>query len=592
MQTTRTSRRRPGALFGAVIVSFALIAAACGEKSDTVDGGGGDASTAPSDTDGGATTTAPPATQAPTADVVVGGKLVFAGEAETGNPWQPQQMTCDSFCHMRARAFYDTIVTIDEDLNWRPFLAESIEANEDSTIFTIKVREGITFHDGTPLNADAMIRAINEGINSILVGKALKDVARVDGVAVTEKLDDMTFTIALGKDGDPNSPLSWPLFPYYLGGQGGMVASPTWLDAVKAGTADPSEPIGTGPFTMEKYTPGDVMIVKKNPDYWLKDSEGRQLPYLDEIEFRVITDSQVSATALEAGDVDMLATSDAAVVGELRDNPDLVTLSQSELAETNYVMLNLTKPYFQDKRVRCALNQALDKQDIINVIGNGVGEPANGPFSPGIEGHLEDNGALPYDPAAAAAAIEEYEAENGQLTINYSTTTAATSLATAQYFQNIWGQIGIDVTIDQIEQSVLINNALFGDPAFDAFGWRNHGGIFFDQQYYWWHSSSAVPPPGLALNFGRLNDPEIDRLLDLSRSETDPEKRRGYAEEANRRFASECFIVPTSFTTWGISLNPKVNGIGQTPQADGDGFLRDAAGFAGQVWLTAAFVTE
>jgi peptide/nickel transport system substrate-binding protein len=570
------------------MVSFALVAAACGDKSDTVDNGG---TSAPSGSDA-AETTAPPETLAPAAEVVEGGKIVFAGEAETGNPWQPQQMTCDSFCQMRARTFYDSIVTIDDDLNWRPFLAESIEPNEDSTVFTFKVREGIEFHDGTPLNADAMIRALNEGINSILVGKALKDVARVDGVVVTEKLDDMTFTVALGKDGDPNAPLSWPLFPYYLGGQAGLVASPTWLDAVKDGTADPSEPVGTGPFTMEKYTPGDIMIVKKNPNYWLKDGEGRQLPYLDEIEFRVITDSQVRATALKAGDVDMLATSDAAVVGDLRDNSKFVTLVKNSLGETNYVMLNLTKPFLQDKRVRCALNQALDKEDIINVIGNGVGEPANGPFAPGIEGHLEDNGSLPYDPDAAAAAIEEYEAENGPLTINYSTTTAATTLATAQYFQNIWGQIGIDVTINQIEQSVLINNALFGDPGFDAFGWRNHGGIFFDQQYFWWHSSSAAPPPGLALNFGRLNDPEIDRLLDESRSETDPDARRELAEEANRRFASECFIVPTSYTTWGISMTPSIQGIGRTPQPDGDGFLRDSAGFAGQVWLTAAFVSK
>lgn len=572
-------------LFGAVMVSFVLVAAACGDKSDSVDGG--DTSDAP-----GASTTAPAATLAPTVDPVEGGKIIFAGEAETSNPWQPQQMTCDSFCQMRARTFYDTLVAIDQDLQWHPFLAESVEPNEDYSVWTIKVRDGITFHDGTPLNADAVIRMFNEGINSILVGKALKDVARVDGVAVTEKLDDLTMTVALGKDGDPNTPLTWPLFPFYLTGQAGMVASPTWLDAVKAGTADPSEPVGTGPFTMESYTPGDKMIVKKNPNYWLKDGEGRQLPYLDEVEFRVITDSQVRATALEAGDVDMLATSDSAVVGELTDNPDLVTLRQTELGETNYVMFNLTKPYLADKSVRCALNQALDKEDIINVIGNGIGTPANGPFSPGQEGYLEDNGSLPYDPAAAADAIAAYEAENGQLTINYSTTTAATSLATAQYFQNIWGQIGVDVTIDQIEQSQLINNALFGDPAFDAFGWRNHGGINFDQQYYWWHSSSAADPPGLALNFGRLKDPEIDRLLDLSRSESDPDVRRGYAEDANRRFASECFILPTSYTIWGISLNPTIQGIGQTPQADGDGFLRDSAGFAGQVWLTAAFVAE
>ena len=112
--------------------------------------------------------------------------------------------------------------------------------------------------------------------------------------------------------------------------------------------------------------------------------------------------------------------------------------------------------------------------------------------------------------------------------IIYSTTTANTSLLTAQYVQDAWAQIGIDTEIAQIEQSKLINNALFGDAAFDAFGWRNHAGLYVDSQYFWWHGSAATPDGGLALNFGRLNDPVINDLLEQSRSEADPDVRRGY----------------------------------------------------------------
>jgi peptide/nickel transport system substrate-binding protein len=312
----------------------------------------------------------------------------------------------------------------------------------------------------------------------------------------------------------------------------------------------------------------------------------------------VISDSQVRAQALESGDVDMIATSDAAVVSEYdpnfgADSTFNLTL-QAEYSETNYVLFHLSKPGpLQSKEVRCALLQALDKQDLIDTVANGYPQVANGPFSPGQEGNLADNGSLPYDPEAAAAAIAEYEAANGPITINYSTTTAATSLATAEYLQSVWGEVGVDVTIDQIEQSKLINNALFGDPAFDAFGWRNHAGLFLDSQYFWWHGSAALPDGNLALNFGRLNDPEINRLLDLSRSETDLDLRRGYAEDVNRRFASECFIIPTSYTTWGVISSPTVMGIGTLPQPDGaGGFVRDGAGFSGQVWLTAVFKAE
>jgi peptide/nickel transport system substrate-binding protein len=566
-------------------VSLALVGAACG---------GGDSGSS-DDTSGGPATEPAQQTQAPIAEVVLGGTLNVGGEAEVTNPWLPAQMQCDSFCQMRARSVFDPLVTVDEELNWRPFLAESIEANAENTIFTVTVRQGVSFHDGTPLNADAVIDNLQRGAKGLLLSAAIKDLARVDttlGIGsdlIIEKLDEFSFTLATGKDGNINEPLPWPGFPYYLASQWGLIASPTWLAAVDAGTAKPDTPVGTGPFVFESYAPGDNFIVAKNASYWLKDAEGNALPYLDKIQFRVIPDSQVRATALLNGDLDLMSTSDAAVLKDLEGNADYPTLLQNQYGETNYILFNLTKPYLADKTVRCALLQAVDKVDLIDVVAAGNADPANGPFSPGQEGNLEDNGSLPYDPEAAAAAIEAWEAENGQLTINYSTTAAASSLATAQYLQAVWGDVGVDVTIDQIEQSKLINNALFGDPAFDAFGWRNHAGLYADQQYYWWHSSAAIDAPGLALNFGRLKDPEVDRLLEISRSAATAEERLAAAEDLNRRFASECLIIPTWFTKWGVVNSTSVQGIGRTPQADGSGLLRDGAGFPGQVWLTSVF---
>ena len=86
---------------------------------------------------------------------------------------------------------------------------------------------------------------------------------------------------------------------------------------------------------VQEYLPGDRMTVVKNPDYWRTDADGNQLPYLDEIEFRVIVDSQVRQEALESGDVDLIATSDPSVVGPLSENEDIVTLRQDVLTETH-----------------------------------------------------------------------------------------------------------------------------------------------------------------------------------------------------------------------------------------------------------------
>jgi peptide/nickel transport system substrate-binding protein len=597
-------RRRFGRTAAAALIAFSLAAAACGGDDDgaisdtttpTTPAPDGDGDGDGDDGDGDTTTTAPApvVTEPPPSEVepVYGGRVVVAGEAEVANPWTPAAMQCDSFCQMRARTFYDPLIVVDANLDWRPFLAESIDVNDDATVFTIKVREGVQFHDGTDLDADAVMDNVNRAFTGLLIAAAVKDIARnEDGSVLMEKLDDYTFTMQTGFNGNPAEPLPWPLFPYYLGGQGGLIASPTWLASVDGG-GDPTQAVGTGPFTFNSYAPGDRLVVDRNPNYWLQDENGNQLPYLDQLEFRVIPDSQVREEALRSRDVDLISTSDVNVVARLRDDSNFETLLQDNYSETNYILLNLTKPYLADRDVRCALLQAIDPVDFNDVVNGGNGTLSNGPFTPGQEGYLEDNGRLPYDPDAARDVIAAWEAENGPFVINYSTTPTVTNLTAAQYLSAVWGDVGVEVVIDQIEQSTLITNALFGSPDFDAFGWRNHAGIFLDQQYFWWHGSAAAPPGELALNFGRLDDPVINELFEKSRSEFDPDVRRGYAEDVNRRFADQCFLIPSTETVWGVHYSPKIENVGRTPIPDG-GVMRDGAGFPGQVWLTGVFVAE
>lgn len=531
---------------------------------------------------------------APAMEPIAGGRIVVAGEAEVGNPWTPAEMNCDSFCQMRARTFFDPLMVITPDLKLSPFLLESVEPNKDNTIFTLTVRKGITFHDGTRLDADAVMDNLNRGGHSLTIRYSLTDLARrPNGDLMMEKLDDYTFTIATGLNGDPAKPVSWPVFPYYLARQWGLVASPTWLASIDEGTGDPTEPVGTGPFELVSYAPGDRTIVRKNPDYWHHDADGSPLPYLDEIEFRVIPDSQVRAQALESGEADLIATSDGSVISNYSDTDGYELVLQDNLVETSYVLFHLSKEGpLRSRDVRCALNQAIDKVDMISAVEAGFNDPANGPFSPGQEGYLEDNGLLDYDPAAAAAAIEAYEADHGPVTISYSTTPTATSLAAAEYLQRAWGDIGVDVDINQVEQSKLINDGLFGDPALDTWSKRMHAGLFVDEQFFWWHGSGAHPDGELALNYGRLDDPVINDLLRNARSEADPDVRRAYAENINRRFAEQCWVLPLWYTKWGIIHQPNLHGIGRSPLVDGRGFMRDGAGFPGQVWLTAAFLDE
>jgi ABC-type transport system substrate-binding protein len=528
---------------------------------------------------------------------VYGGKLVVAGEAEVGAPWTPANVQCDSYCQFRIRTFIEPLFVLGDDHQVHPFLGESITPNADFTQWTIKVNQGITFTDGTPLNADAVIDNLNRTWTGLLVAGAMRDIAKgPDGKILATKVDDYTFTLQTGKNGDPNTPIPWPQFPQFLTGQPGFIASPTWLAEVDKNPDLATKPVGTGPFVVTSFLQGDRMTVEKNPNYWRKDAQGNKLPYLDSIEFRVIQDSQVRAQALDSGDVDLIATADGDTVSRYVGSKDPVLLQQNTYVETNYVMFHLTKPQLMDQSVRCALVQAVDRQDLVDAVQAGFPKVANGPFSPGQDGYLQDTGLPPYDPEAAKAAIAAYEAKNGPVTINYSLVPSGSSKAQADYLQSAWSAIGVDVTETTTEQSKLITNALLGAPDFEAFGWRNHAGIYVDTQNQWWHGfgadakGSQVADGAPDLNFGRLNDPVINDLLDKVRSETDPAKAQQDAQDINREFAKQCWILPLYWTTWGVVLKSKVQNIGHDTLPDGATLL-DGAGFPGQVWLDAAFVS-
>jgi peptide/nickel transport system substrate-binding protein len=607
----RSSRRRSGTTLAAALVTIGLVAGACSKKEDetttepdTTEEATDATDAAPGTTtateDGGETTeTTAAATDdtepaEPAKEPQYGGILRVSGEAEVANPWTPGAMQCDSYCQQRARTFYDTLVTLDENLEVKGVLVESWTNNDDFTEFEFTLREGITFHDGTPLNAEAVVYNLQEAGSGLLISNAITDYGRnPDGTFAIEATGEYTFTIKTGKGGDLSQPRPWPNLPATLGGQLGLIASPTWLQAVKDGTGDPIMAVGSGPFIVESYAPRDKLVVKRNPDYWMTDQAGNQLPYLDGIEFRVIEDSETAAEALEAGDIDIFSTSSAAVISEFREVPDEFPMQEQDtFTETNFLLLNLEKASpLQDQRVRCALFKAIDRQEMIDLTANGILQVANGLFSPGQEGYLEDNGLdTAQDVEGARALIEEYEAEVGPVTgLKYGTTVSAINAQTAEMLQGYWSEIGVDVEIIQVPQDQFITKALFGDPEFFMYGWRNHAGTVVDNQYFWWHSSGARPEGELSLNFGRLRDPVVDENLELARGEQDPDKRREYAENVNRRMAEQCFQLPGSWTIWGTPHSPAVQGLGEWVLPEGTK-ARDGAGFSGQFYMHAMWI--
>ena len=234
---------------------------------------------------------------------------------------------------------------------------------------------GISFTDGTPVNADAVIDNLQRSGTGLLIAAAVNDIAKVpdpggatneDGtpkmVLKIEKADDSTFTIFTGKGGDPAQPLSWPGFDFYLTGQLGLIASPTWLAAVDTDPTLATAPVGSGPFIVQSCTtrrPGR----HQEPQLL---AEGRQrrriaVPRQDHVQgHRGRHDDRSGAAQwrhrhlLDVG---------AAVISDFRDDADFPMSEQTDFVETNYLLIDMNKggPYADARR--CVLSKAIDRQD-------------------------------------------------------------------------------------------------------------------------------------------------------------------------------------------------------------------------------------
>ncbi len=577
----RFRQRSNKRIIAAAVLSLGLLAAACGSDSKstpTVVSTGETTAAAPETTAaaGGTETTAaaPSETSAPTTvaavQPVAGGTVVMGIEADTSSPWRPYEMLCAISCHQVIRNIYDTLAMPTADGKAAPYLAESITPNADSTEWTIKARAGVTFHDGTPFDGAAIVENLTRAKTGALTGNILRP---IDSVTV-DAADPMTVHIKMNT--------SWAAFPFALMGQAAYMASPTWLAASDTDESVRSQPVGTGPFMYVDYKPNEFFKMKKNPNYWNK-----PYPYLDSVEFRPIPDALNRRDALKSGTIDILHTTNGETIAEMRDTKEFPMEEITNTAETAYTLLHVTQDGspLNDVRVRCALAYASDEQAIIDSISAGVGQLASGPFSPDQVGYLADTGfPLKQDMAKAQDLISQYKAEHpGKLTLSLAATQDETNLTIAQFQKQWYEEAGIDeVTIDQIDQGNYILTAVLGN--FQVFQWRNHGGIDLDMQYHWWHSSSSLPVGQLALNFGRIKDPQLDALLDENRASTDPVRKKAIAEDVNKLFATQCYNIWGSYTIWGTPHKADVQGVGNFKLPDGSEGV-PGAGIAGTFYM-------
>lgn len=504
---------------------------------------------------------------------VHGGHLRVALEGETNN-WLPGRGNHVAPAALTvAMALFDPLVKLDHEGQYRPFLAESITPNEGFDEWTLRLRSGVVFHDGTPLDADAIkwnFDNLHKRQGSVTFG-SIRDVERV------EVVDELTVVYYLAKGIVP--------FPDMLTRAVGWPVSPTavQLHGEEAGLY----PVGTGPFELVSWRRDDRMELRRNQNYW---QDG--LPYLDAVTFRPLPDEDARLASLISGDMDVIQTLRQHIVERLRGMSGIHLYEQIGNSSGSAIF-NAQRPPVDDARVRRALAYALDPEALVEVLG-GRG------ISPVQTQYFNENNVW-YSPRVAAAWPQRDQERARELISEYvndpqrsdgqppGTPVAFEMMCLpeqslsdlAQMYQALWLAVGVDVRLRQVEQATQIQSVISGD--YTATCWRTSN----EQDPYTILTNDFGPPDVQPLNYTNFTHPLIDEKIEALRLEPDFERRYATVEEIMMLLAEQVPNTWTGSTPAAVAVQPRVRNIMGWRFPDGtlgDGMPVAQVSWA-QVWM-------
>ncbi len=557
----------------AILLAVGLVAAACG--------GGGDGDTAGSEAEaveangegstGGAATgeestttttekeldapidTVPPETEEgpDKNEPQFGGTLRVAVEAEADGI-NPAANNFAVAAYMMTYPVVEPVAYWDTDGNWVPHLAESFTKIDDGSSWQMKLREGIYFHDGTELDADDVIATFEAQLADPIISLALRPAFPTEGAIV--KIDDYTVQY--------NPLRAYAAFPQTLTGQLGQVVSSQYLAASADDSTLDQEPIGTGPFKVEKRTQDEVTVLVKNPDYWAADTVDI---YLDRIELYPITDPVIGAERVAAGDIDVIVTSNAEAILTLREADGVKTIENVRSSE-DFAMLNVQQPPFDDIRARQAITFATDRDAYVSLIRQGTAPTADTMFHPDLIWHNPDVAQETNMADRAGPLVADYCADfpdncsndKIDMELQYSGPSVIQTRI-ADLLIDGWKDY-FNVTQDELLQDDHITQVALGQ--FDAVTWRQFGEIDPDNDVLWIQCDSI---DFVSLNWPRDCDPERDALMFEQRASDDLDRRVEIWHEIQQNLRDSYTYIFFNHANWTVGARDNVHNIcGQT----------------------------
>lgn len=514
-----------------------LALSACASGGSPTDSSG---AAAPSDAaaDTGADTASDTTSDAAATEPQTGGVLTAAISADPQG-FDPHLTSAYSSFEVLENVF-DTLVSIDENLNITPSLAESWEVSEDGLTWTFKLQEGITFHDGSDLTAEDVKFSYERILDPDVGSGASWRLANVESI---EAVDDYTVAITL------NAP--YPGLLAKLAGYKGM--------AIVSSEAEDLErmPIGTGPFMFVEYVPGDHVTLMRNENYWETDAAGNALPYLDEVVFRPIPDETVKTTNLQTGEVDWVDSLPPQQVNSIADAGD-VMVDVVTGGDYWYLGVNLNREPLGDPLVRQAINYAINKEDVAAAARWDTAVASDNPI-PAESAWNSGYAPYEYNPERAKELLAEAGYADGFEVELMPSSQYEETVRAAQVVQAQLADVGVTATIRTLEWGTWLEEQGAGNFDIYVGGWI--GNIDPDDYFYAQHHTGEI------FNFTGYSNEALDALLDEGRAEADPDVRKGIYDQVAQILIDDSpyvyMYIPATVNAW----QPNVHGVQARPDS-------------------------
>ncbi|HJG33216.1 MAG TPA: ABC transporter substrate-binding protein, partial [Jeotgalicoccus aerolatus] len=373
---------------------------------------------------------------------------------------------------------YDGLTVLNEDMEVEPGLATEWEQVDDTT-WSFTLRDDVTFHDGTQFNAEAVVANLDRVLDPAMASPRM---FLYEMITEVEAVDEFTVEITT------EYPFA-PLLAHLAHDGGGMISKDVIdadyqqaLDAAgedmtaeeyyelrdsgeaeevqdaissELGTYVTENPVGTGTFKLQERTPGEQVVLERNDDYY------GEAATLDTVTFKVVPETASRIAEIESGTSHIAGTVESSNADRIANGAE-TALDETESMSLSYIGFNTEKEPLNDPKVRQAISYAIDREEIINGVYDGVGIPAKGPLAPGVFGYDENVEGISYDIEKAKELLAEAGYEDG-LDLSIWTNDSPERVNTAVYLQESLQEIGINLTVEQLEWGAYLEETAAGN---------------------------------------------------------------------------------------------------------------------------------